>query len=296
MLRVRRQPAPAALEILELNMPREADANALDLVLSFVTPRSGHGEPYLDVGVLYVDDAALSARSSRADVAGRGRGAPLTAPLSAEGGSWRGRWAGAAFDLGITPIAHRGGVMLARARGEIVALDQTIRLDDRLLFVSERRAARRPYAWTFATLRTEIDGQPLICLIETARRRAGSVVLPELGRMRLFGPGARALPRACALSPLPIRAEYGTGRLRAVALAPGVRVELVVDAPPESTALFEVVDPNGDAAYAHRAPAATARLTITRRREVLRDLALTGRYEWGARAGDPRVAHRAWRA
>src|SRR5690348_4400317 len=120
MLRVRRQAAPSALEIIELNMLRDADddSDSLDLVLSFVTPRSGHGRPYLDVGLLYVDDKALSARSSRADVAGPGRGA---APVT-QGGSWRTQWTGATLDLGLTPIAHRAGVLLAQARGRIEVL------------------------------------------------------------------------------------------------------------------------------------------------------------------------------
>lgn len=278
-----------AVDTLELHVPRTADAAPLDVVLSFTQPRLGHGLPYLDVGVLSGDGDTLAAQSSRADTGV----VDLTFPLT---GGWRPLWPGVQLDLELDTLAHRGGVSLVRASGRIAAPGCDVTLEQRLLFLSERRAARRPYAWTRATLSGELDGEPLVCVVETARRRAGSVVLPELGRLRLFGPGARSLPRDCSVAPLPIRAEYGTGRLRAAALSPTHRLVVELDAPPAQTALFEMVDPDGEAAYAHRASDANATLTITRRKAVTHEVALRGRFEWGARAGDPRVSHRAWRA
>lgn len=279
----------SALDTLEVHVLRTPDAPPLDLVLSLTQPRRGHGLPYLDVGVLSGDRHSLAAQSSRADAGA----IDLAFPLA---GVWAPRWPGVELALELETLAHRGGVALARATGRIVAPGCDVALDQRLLFLSERRAARRPYAWTRATLSGTVDGEPLVCVVETARRRAGSVVLPELGRIRLFGPGARALPRDCAVAPLPIRAEYGTGRLRAAALSPSHRLVVELDAPPAQTALFEVVDPDGEAAYAHRASDAKATLTLTRRKKITHEVALHGRFEWGARAGDPRVTHRAWRA
>ncbi|MEO6954171.1 MAG: hypothetical protein ABI321_20375 [Polyangia bacterium] len=278
-----------ALDTLELHVPRSSSEAPLDVVLSFTQPRLGHGLPYLDVGVLSGDGTSLSAQSSRTDASA----VNLQFPLA---GLWRPRWPGMDVELELDTIAHRGGVSLARATGRIVAPGCNVTLDQRLVFLSERRAARRPYAWTRATLRGEVDGEPIVCVVETARRRAGSVVLPELGRLRLFGPGARSLPRDCSVAPLPIRAEYGTGRLRAAAISPTHKLIVELDAPPTQTALFEMVDPDGEAAYAHRASDAKATLTLTRRKVVTHEVSLGGRFEWGARAGDPRVAHRAWRA
>ena len=279
----------AALATLEVHVLRTAEAASLDLVLSLTQPRRGHGLPYLDVGVLSGEGDALSAQSWRTETSA----VDLSLPQS---GVWAPRWPGIDLSLELETLAHRGGVSLARATGHIVAQGCEVHPTQRLLFLSERRAARRPYAWTRATLSGEIDGEPLVCVVETARRRAGSVVLPELGRLRLFGPGARALPRDCAVAPLPIRAEYGTGRLRAAALSPTHRLVVELDAPPAQTALFEMVDPDGEAAYAHRASDAKATLTLMRRKQLTHEIALHGRFEWGARAGDPRVTHRAWRA
>jgi len=281
----------ATLEMIELHVwPRHGNTASLDLSVARSTPRRGVGAPLLDVGLL-VDDGVATARSIRSD-------APRALAFALGRDRIRGTFGDgpdASFELGITPLFQRTGLLLANAEGEISALGRSFPVHDAMLLLTERRSARRPYAWARVTVRGEIDELPIICIVETARRRAGSVVLPELGRMHFYGPGARALPRACAIAPLPLRAEYGTGRLRASALAPGLRLSLEVDAPPAKTGLFEVVDPSGEAAYAHRALGATARLRIVGRRGVVADLTLDGRYEWGARAGDPRVALRAWR-
>jgi hypothetical protein len=281
----------SALDTLEIYGPAHADDAAVDLVLSRTTPRAGHGRPYLDVGLLRGKGSDLLVRSAR-EAAGARDGA-LTPPAE---GAWRASWAGVSLDLVLDPIAERGGTSLVIATGSIKALDESFTLHERPLFLSERRAARRPYAWARATLFGEVEGAPVVCVVETGRRRAGSVVLPELGRIRIFGPGASALPRDCVTTQLPVRAEYGTGNLRVGALSPSHKLSLELSAPPDDTALFEMVDPDGEACYAHRAGDAVATLTFTRRRRTVATLALTGRFEWGARAGDPRVAHRAWRS
>ena len=302
MLRPRGEVARATLDLFELHICADDSAGrredhasqAVDLVVSQVTPKRGHGTPYLDVGLLLNAGAEVIAQSVRADPRVAGVEATPTQGL------WQRRWTSdsspeVSVDLELTAVAHRAGVTVARASGLMHALGRRIQLRDQLLFVTERRAARRPYAWARAFLCGEIDGRALACTVDMARSRAGSVVLPELGRLRFFGPGRQTLPRACVLTPLPVRAEYGTGRLRAAALVFGHKLELVLDAPPSNTALFEVVDPNGDAAYAHRALEATAMLRITKRQRVVAEIPLVGRYEWGARAGDPRVPHKAWR-
>ncbi len=287
--------AGLAVETLELHGLRD---DSFDLTLSAVRPRTGHGAPYLDIGLLQHRATGPLASTARIPLL---RQTDLRLISALRAGVFRRSFENTdgrpvELTLAFTPLAHRGGVALLRARGEVSAPFGSLRLDDVHLLVAERRAARRPYAWARATLFGSIDGDPIVCLLETARRRAGSVVLPAIGRLSLFGPGAQHLPRGCVLAPLPARAEYGTGQLRAAALAPGYKLELEVGVPIESTALFEVVDPNGDAAYAHRALDASARLRLRGRKREVVEIALRGRYEWGARAGDPRVEQRAWRA
>lgn len=298
MLRPRGEVARATLDLFELHACGDDGRAAFDLVVSHVTPRRGHGAPYLDVGALSGPASEIVAQSSRIDRVGvLPKSTQLALPHR---GRWQRRWDGndgvpVAIDLELSPLAHRAGVMVARGSGTIAALGRTTTFQDQLLLVSERRVPRRPYAWARALLTGEIDGRPIACTVDMARSRAGSVVLPELGRLRFFGTGRQSLPRACVLAPMPVRAEYGTGRLKAAVLVFGHKLELTLEAPPTATALFEVVDPNGDAAYAHRALEATCRLVISKRQRVVADLRLHGRYEWGARAGDPRVPHKAWR-
>jgi hypothetical protein len=286
----------ASLEQIELHMWTSRGELAIDLAAARSSPRREIGAPLLDLGLLVRENGAATARAVRV-----GSTAPLDVLVRSEvlTGSI-GSPAQAALHLVLQPIyrdpGRRPRLLLARARGEVEAIGQRYTVDDALLLWSERFGSRRPYAWARAVLRGELGGLPLLCLVETARSRAGSVVLPELGRLRLLGPGARELPAACQLTPLPLRAEYGTGRLRAAALAPGVKIAIELEAPPATTGLFEVVDPSGEAAYAHRALGATAGLRITTRRGGRIAIPLEGRYEWGARAGDPRVALRAWRA
>ena len=295
MLRPRGEVARATLDLFELHVCADEREPAFDLVVSQVTPRKGHGTPYLDVGLLAGPEARIFAQSSRIDTFAGG-----SSPTPSHG-RWQRRWTGGqapdvSVSLDLATLAHRAGVTVARGTGTVNAMGRSFSLHDQVLLVSERRAPRRPYAWARALLCGEIDGRPLACTIDMARSRAGSVVLPELGRLRFFGPGRQSLPRACVLAPMPVRAEYGTGRMKAAALVFGHKLELTLDAPPNATALFEVVDPNGDAAYAHRALDAHCRLLITKRQRPVAELKLTGRYEWGARAGDPRVPHKAWRA
>ncbi len=292
----------AAVETLELHRFGRTPADSFDLTLSAVRPRPGHGVPYVDV-------ALLQPRSLAPQTAGRLASAariPLTRPtnLRLTAGLRAGAFhrsfpstdgAGLDISLSFTAVAHRGGFALLEARGSLGSPFGPLSIEDAVILVAERRAARRPYAWARATLLGNVDGDPLVCVLETSRGRAGSVVLPAIGRLSLFGPGARHLPRGCVLAALPARAEYGTGRLRAAALSPGHKLELEVDVPSDSTALFEIVDPNGDAAYAHRALGATGLLRLRGRKRDVIELSLSGRYEWGARAGDPRVEERAWR-
>jgi hypothetical protein len=279
----------ASLEQLELHLwPRVGDGPSVDLSLSRSRDK-GRGAPVIgDLGLLCSVDGAASARSLRVPGADAGWSVGQSAIEAHFDDEARVR-------LGIETIYHRAGLVFGIASGELSALGRELRFEGALILASERGAARRPYAWARATLRGEIDGAPLLCVVETARRRAGSVVLPELGRLWLLGPGARALPPGFRLAPLPLRAEYGTGRLRATALGPGTRAQLELDSPASSTGLFEMVDPSGEAAYAHRALGASAILRLSTRRREVAAIQLDGRYEWGARAGDPRVGLRAWR-
>jgi hypothetical protein len=285
----------ARLEQLELHLwSRDGRGAALDLSAARSTPRRELGTPLLDLGLLVGGgDEAASARALRIDDPDDPMGGGFS--LTVEPTLIRGALPGdGRVQLSIAAAFRRQGLVLGEARGELNAFGRRWTFDGARLLLLERSGARRPYAWARALLRGEVDGAPIVCQVETARGRAGSVVLPELGRLRLLGPGVRALPRACAIAPLPLKAEYGTGRLRASALGPGVRCQLELAAPPAATALFEVVDPSGEAAYAHRALGATARLLVRARNGHSTEIALDGRYEWGARAGDPRVALRAW--
>src|SRR5688572_14182303 len=233
----------AALEMLELHLwPRAEAGTALDLVIARAAPR--RGPALVDLGLL-VDDGTPWAGATRAEspaplVVDLG-GALLHAELGPMSAPPRGRahaaraGASARVELELAPLVRRPGLVLGAASGQLIAFGRTITVEDSLILVLQRRIARRPYAWARAALRGSIDGLPLVCTVETARRRAGSVVLPELGRLRLFGPGTARLPRACSLAPLPLRAEYGTGRLRAAALAPGLRLEVELEAPPART-------------------------------------------------------------
>lgn len=281
----------ASLDVLELHVwPRRAGhGGAFDLAVSRATPRRGAAA--IDVGLFFEEGDARAARSTRTEspTALRVERTRDRLRLSFEATTHR-----VEVDLALAPVVERRGTVLAGARGRLAAFDRTLEIDDAFAIVVERHSAHRPYAWASAVLRGEHEGAPLLCVVETARRRAGSIVLPELARVRLLGPGAARLPPSLRLAPLPARAEYGSGRLRVTALAPRHRLTLELAAEIERTALFEVVDPDREAAYAHRALGATATLAIARGRTRVLELALDGRYEWGARAGDPRVRHRAW--
>jgi hypothetical protein len=289
-------PAPKPLlEQIDLHVWQPGGL-AFDLSAARATPRRDVGEPLLDVGLLVREaDGVASARSVR--IAARATIGVALRDKTIDGSL--GSPPQATVQIALAPlykrIGARGGLVVGRGSGVLEGFGQPLRFEDTYLLWMERRGTRRPYAWARALLRGHIDGLPIVCLVETARRRAGSVVLPELGRLSVFGPGARGLPPACVIAPLPLRAEYGTGRLRASALGPGVRATVTLESEPSSTAVFEVVDPSGEAAYAHRALGARATLKVRGRRGAETTIELDGRYEWGARAGDPRVPIRAWR-
>jgi hypothetical protein len=294
----------AGLDLLEIHGwagagPDEHGQRAFDLAIACASPRRGSGPFLVDVGLFADEPSGLTLHAQRGE---RVEADDLQAALGPRGELRVALAAldendaapGADIDLSLTTLLAARGLRVARARGRISALGWSRELDDALVLVVERHAARRPYAWARAVLYGQYQGEPLLCLVDTARTRAGSLVLPELARMRLFGPGAALLPRALALSPLPARAEYGTGRLRAVAIAPRHKITVELSAETESTALFEVVDPGGEAAYVHRALTAEGTLLVERGREKIVELKTLARYEWGARAGDPRVTHRSW--
>lgn len=286
----------ASLDVLELH----AWTASGNLNLS-IAGASNSGASIADVGLLAAEPGVPAVRAQRGERADGAWPEGLTATAlrlklpSLEDGDDASLPASVTLDLALDPLVEARGLRLARGSGPVSALGWTRTLEDALVLVTERHMARRPYAWARAALIAHHEDLPLVCLVETARTRAGSLVLPELARLRFLGPGAQKLPRSLSLSPLPARAEYGTGRLRAVAIAPRHRITVELTAPTESTALFEVVDPGGEAAYAHRALGARAEILVERAKTKLFSLEARARYEWGARAGDPRVPHRAWR-